>query len=74
MVFLENIAQTCSRKISLRNHGDGAVCKGFYDLTGNIPAFLLVIKENPSLLKLLQYGAHERQACAPLIVNVIDES
>ncbi len=56
MLFLNTLIAICRRRVSMRIHMGRSICKGFHHSSGANSSDLLVVRENPSLLKLLQYG------------------
>jgi hypothetical protein len=56
MNVLLNVIAICTRRVTMRIHEGRLICKGFYLRSRGNSTFVLILQENPSLIKLLQYG------------------
>lgn len=65
MNVLLNVIAICTRRVTMRIHEGRLICKGFYLRSMGNSTSVLILRENPSLIKLLQYGMCIRTSCMP---------
>lgn len=68
MNVLLNVIAICTRRVTMRIHEGRLICKGFYLRSMGNSTFVLILRENPSLIKLLQYGMCIRTSCMPSFI------
>jgi hypothetical protein len=55
MLLLQTVVSICRRRVSMRIHSERPVCRGFHQHP-NGSSSVFIVRENPSILKLLQYS------------------
>ena len=65
MNVLFHVIAICTRRVTRLIHKGRLICKGFYLRSRGNSTFVLILQENPSLIKLLQYGMCILTSCMP---------